>query len=275
MAKVIGIISLKGGVGKTSTVVSLGAAIATLNRKVLLIDANYSAPNLGLHLDMVQTEKTINKVLDGKMSGEEAISNCGIFDLIPADLDNPQVKDPLKLKQKIKSLRNQYDVILIDSSPALNDETLSAMTASDELLVVTTPDMPTLSTTLRAVKLAKRRKTPIIGLILNKVYKKSFEISLSDVEEAVGVPVMAIIPYDISVIEALSNTVPSTLQNKRSKGTEEYMCLAAALVGEEYRPPFRFRHLLSGRGPKRQEINRTLYDKTKRIKRQPKDLEDD
>jgi len=69
-------------------------------------------------------------------------------------------------------LKKRYDVILIDSSPSLNEETLAVILASDELLVVTTPDYPTLGMTMKSVKIARQRGTPISGLIINKVYKK-------------------------------------------------------------------------------------------------------
>ncbi|GAG95692.1 unnamed protein product [marine sediment metagenome] len=64
MGKAIGILSLKGGVGKTSVVAALGDAFADFGKKVLLIDANFSAPNLGLHFNIVDPEKTIHDLLD-------------------------------------------------------------------------------------------------------------------------------------------------------------------------------------------------------------------
>ena len=57
MGKIIGVLSLKGGVGKTSSVVSLGAALSHFGKRVLLVDANFSTPNLGIHLDVVNPEK--------------------------------------------------------------------------------------------------------------------------------------------------------------------------------------------------------------------------
>ena len=236
-AKTIGILSIKGGVGKTSAVAALGAAIAGFDKKVLLIDGNFSAPNLGLHLGIVNPKVTIHHVLQNKARAENAIYEYGNLHIIPASLLSRKVKNPLKLKDKIKHLKEYYDIMLIDSSPALNDETLAAMMASDELMVVTTPDYPTLSTTLRAVRLAKQRRTPISGLILNKVHNKKFELSIEDIEEATGVPVMAVLPYDINVLEALSQATPSTIYKERSDSSIEYKKLAAALIGEEYNDP--------------------------------------
>jgi len=159
--KIIGIISLKGGVGKTTTVANLGAALAKeFNKKVLVIDANFSAPNLALHLGLVNPETTIHDVLLDKADIAQSIyEHEEGFHLIPAAYMSRKI-NPFKLKQKISCLKEYYDFILIDSSPNLNEEMLATMIASDGLFVVTSPDYPTLTTTLRAVKLAKRKRTP-------------------------------------------------------------------------------------------------------------------
>ena len=260
MVKTIGVLSLKGGVGKTSVVVALGAAIAGFGKKVLLIDGNFSAPNLGLHLKAVDPESTIHSVFKSKANAKDAIYKYGNFDIIPADIFHKGKINPLKLKDKIKFLKKKYDVVLIDSSPALNDETLAVMLASDEILVVTTPDHPTMATTLKAVERAKRRGVPIIGLVLNKVHKKKFELSLNDIEKTTDLPIMAVIPHDLNVLKSLSKFSPSTEHKPRSKASQEYKKLAAVLIGEKYKP-FRVSEMFSRITPKRQEINREIFYK--------------
>ena len=158
----------------------------------------------------------------------------------------------------MKSLKRKYDFIILDSSPALNDETLSVILASDKLLVVTTPDYPTLSTTLKAINLAKSRGTPIIGLILNKVYDKKFELGLDEIERTSDVPVMAVIPYDIHFSKSLSHFKPYTSQRPNSKGAIEYQKLAKLLSGEKYESK-KLKDILKRLTPKRQEINREIY----------------
>jgi len=123
----------------------------------------------------------------------------------------------------------------LDSSPALNEEILSTMVASDKLLVVTSPDYPTLSTTLHAVKMAKKENTPITGLVLNKVRKKKFELSLNDIEEASDTPILAILPDDIKMLEALAHTKHIADHAPRRDIVYEYKHLAACLIGEPYR----------------------------------------
>ena len=258
MGDTIGVISLKGGVGKTSTVVALGAALSSLGKKTLLIDGNFSSPNLGIHLNVIDSEKTLHHVLNRKINIKDAVHQTENFDLIPASVFTNVVVNPFELKDKLKYLKRKYDVIVIDSSPALNEETLAVMLASDKILVVTTPDCPTLSATLKAVKLARERGTPISGLVLNKVYNKDFELSLGEIESIADVPVMAVIPYDINALKALSEFMPFPEHSPKSKGAEEYKRLAAALVGERYKP-VKLKRFFRWINPKKQDINREIY----------------
>jgi MinD-like ATPase involved in chromosome partitioning or flagellar assembly len=259
MGKVIGIISIKGGVGKTSVVSSLGAAIANeFNKKVLLVDANFTAPNLALHLGIVNPEITLHHVINNISRTEEAIyeTDYGMH-IIPGSLIYKKI-NPYKLKEHINKIRDSYDVILIDSSPNLNEEILATMMASDELYVVTTADHVTLSTTLRAVKLAKQVKTQINGIILNKVFNKKFELSIEQIEEAADCNVIAVLPHEMNVLESLAKNIPSSL-HKDTESTIEFKKLAGALIGEKYKDR-RLGHnikKLFGKTSK-QEINREI-----------------
>lgn len=241
MGEIIGIISIKGGVGKTTTVVNLGTVLAKeFGKKVLIVDANFSAPNLGLHLGLVEPEYTLHDALQDKISIESTIIEHELgFHFIPASLSNKPVK-VFKLKQKLQPLKEHYDAILLDSSPNLNDEILATMAASDKLLVVTSPDHPTLSCTMHAVKAAKDRNTPIIGLVLNKLHKKDFELSIEEIEDATGVPVLAAVPNDIRVLEALSKTLPASVHNPKRDVAVEYKQLAASIFGMDYKDPRMF-----------------------------------
>ena len=125
MAKVIGIISIKGGVGKTTTVTNLGAALSQIGKKVLLVDANYSAPNLGLHFGLVRPDSaTIHDVLINKASIKHATyEHEAGFHFIPGALV-PRASDRIdiyRLKNRLKDIKDDYDFILIDSSPTLMD----------------------------------------------------------------------------------------------------------------------------------------------------------
>ena len=258
MGKTIGVISLKGGVGKTSAVVSLGAALSGFGKKVLLIDGNLSSPSLGLHLNIVNPEKTIHHVLNRTVKIRDAIYDCNGLHVIPASIFERIDVNPLKLKDNLKNLKRSYDVILLDSSPSLDDETLGVILASDEIFVITTPDRPTLSATLKATKLAKQRGAPISGIILNKVHNKDFEISLDDIEKTLEMPVLAVIPYDLNVLKALSKMEPLIVYRPKSNGSDEFKRLAAVMIGEKYRQA-KLKDFFRKITPKRQEINREIF----------------
>jgi septum site-determining protein MinD len=256
MGRSIGILSLKGGVGKTSVVSALGDALSSFGKQVLLIDGNVSAPNLGLHLNIIDPEVTLHNVLMGQANASKAIYKLDNFDVIPASIVGRSV-NPLKLRNKIRRLKNNYDLVLLDSPPSLNEETLGVVFASDALLFVTTPDYPTLRMSMKAITVAKQNGVPIIGMVLNKVHQKDFETDIDDIEDMTGVPVMARIPHDIDVLKALSKFIPSTVYKPKSDASIEYKKLAATLIGEKYKAP-RFKDFFR-RTPLRQDINREIY----------------
>jgi len=258
MGKVIGIISLKGGVGKTSTVTALGDAMSDFGKKVLLVDGNLSAPNLGMHLNVIDPEKTLHHVLRGEANTKEAIHKLENFDIIPSSLYNQLKVNPLKLKDKLKGLKRKYDVIIIDSPPSMNEESQAVMNASDNIFIITTPDYPTMSTTLKTAKIIKQRGAPLTGLIINKVYKKNFELSTKDIENTAEIPVMAVLPHDINVLKAQSKFKTSTKHKPKSEVTDEIKRLAAVLLGEKHKP-IRMKRMFRWIKPKRQDINRTIF----------------
>jgi MinD-like ATPase involved in chromosome partitioning or flagellar assembly len=258
MGKVIGVLSLKGGVGKTSSVVSLGAALSSLGKKVLLVDANFSSPNLGIHLNIIDPEQTLHHVIGDDLGVHSAIHELDDFHVLPSSVFPHKVIDPLELKRKLKDVKRSYDFILIDSSPALNRETLAAMTASDELFVVSTPDFSTLSMTLKAIRLAKQKGTPISGLILNKVYNKKFELSLENIEKTGEVPILAVIPHDVNVLRAQASFVPAVHHKPNSSSSLEYRRLASCIANEKFDEPFKLKTVFRI-SPRKEQVNRDVF----------------
>ena len=247
MGKVIGVIALKGGVGKTSCTANLGASLAMeFGKKVLIVDTNFNAANLGFHVGLFEPEVTIHDVLLNRKTVQEAIYEYHPnLHIIPAALTPLLIRNPYKLKQKIAPLRKYYDIILLDSSPSLNNEILSTIAASDELYVVTSPDYPTLSTTLRAVSIAKKKNIPIRGLIVNKVRGKKFELTVPEIEDTAEVPVIGVIPDDLKMLEALAFTRSLYEHAPRTNAAIELNKIAGSLLGQSYQDPRFFKRLFS------------------------------
>jgi MinD-like ATPase involved in chromosome partitioning or flagellar assembly len=257
MAKTIGIIAIKGGVGKTTIAASLATDLANhYRKKVLLVDANYSAPNLGLHMDIVQPIKTIHEVLDKKAKIQKAIHNKYGVDVIPGSYIYNKALNPLKLKDKLRKVKHSYDFVIIDSSPTLNNEILSTILASDSLFVVTTPDYPTISCSMRAANIALQKGKPIRGIIINKIRNPLYEISLKEIEEATSIPVVAKIPDDKKAIKSLFTRIPLSIYSRKSSFSKEINRLNAAITGHKEKIPFHKR--IFPKNFRREQVNRQL-----------------
>lgn len=257
MAKTIGIIAIKGGVGKTSVAASLAADLANRHgKKILLVDANYSAPNLGLHMDIVEPAKTIHDVLSGKAQMEHAVHSRYGVDVIPGSFVYSRGINHMKLKSRIDDVKDKYDFVIVDASPSMNDEILSTIAAADNLFVVTTPDYPTLSCSLKAAKLAKDKGKPISGIIINKIRNPKFEIELEEIENAVGIPVVARILDDKHHIKSVFTRIPASVYDKNSKFSRELGKLSDAIAGEKTKTSL-LRKLFSLKFGK-EEINRQV-----------------
>lgn len=257
MVKTIGVIAIKGGVGKTTISAALAADLVNhYQKKVLLIDANYSAPNLGIHMDILEPDKTIHHVLDKKIQMKSAVHERFGVDVVPGEYVYNKNLPLLKLKDKIKTVKEDYDFVVIDSSPSLNDEILSTMLAADALFVVTTPDYPTLSCTLKAAKLAKQRGRPIAGLIINKIRDPKYELNIKELEDSTDIPVVAKIPDDKNATRALFTRIPLTVYKKNSPFSREINCLNAALTKNKEKRTF-FQSLMPF-DFRRERINREL-----------------
>ena len=92
-----------------------------------MIDANFSSPNLGAHLKIIDPEKTLHDVLDRTANFSEAIHKFENFDILPSAIFNRKKINPFELRNKIKTLKNKYDIIIIDSSPARHGKKRSSL----------------------------------------------------------------------------------------------------------------------------------------------------
>lgn len=232
MGKVIGIISLKGGVGKTTIAAALASDLVHAHgQKVLLVDANYSAPNIGLHMDVLCPHHTIHDVLyGGKLSA--AIHERYGVDVIPGNFLYSRSINPLKLRARLAHIKKQYDFIVIDSPPSVQEDFLSTFYTADEFFIVTTPDYPSLTGAMKLARLARQRNTPIAGLIVNRIVDTHLQLTLREIQESTNLPVVSMISEEPAVLKALFARVPTTIHAKRAKFTKAINRLSCALVGK-------------------------------------------
>ena len=188
---IIAIVNQKGGVGKSTTAVNLGAGLARYGKKVLLIDADSQA-NLTEMLGWQQPDEltpTLATVLESVVSDRPILSQAGILhheegmDLLPANIElsglevslvNTMSRETV-LRTYLQSVRSLYDYILIDCSPSLGMLTLNALTAADQLIIpVQAHYLPVkgLEQLLRTVNRVQRQLNPslkINGILMTMV----------------------------------------------------------------------------------------------------------
>ncbi len=249
MTRVIGIISGKGGVGKTTLVANLGSVLAQkFKKEVIIIDCNVSTSHLGLYLGMYYTPVTLNQVLTGEAEIEDAIYEYHISGLrvIPASLSFSDLKgvDIARLKNSLKKLFGKADIVLLDAAPGLGREALATVRASDEVIFVNTPFVPSTMDIMKCHQVANEIGVKPLGVVLNMVGKEKYELNPKEVEELIELPVISNIPMDKNVLRSLALKIPVVLFSPNSPSSKEFTKLAAKIIGEEYEPEGFFANLL-------------------------------
>lgn len=237
MKKIIVITSGKGGVGKTTTAINLGAAINYFGKEVLIIDANLSTPNIGVHLNSPEVPVNLNHVLLEKAKAQEAVyeHESGIK-IMPSSLSIKELKKivPENLSKFKKDFKEIAEYIIVDSAAGLGQEANSAIKMADEIIIITNPEMPAITDALKTVKLAEQMKKKIRGAIMTRVRKDKIELQPETVKEMLEVPIMGMIPEDLIVKESLNLKDAVVNTNPKSKVARAYKEIASQIIDVKY-----------------------------------------
>lgn len=229
---ILGVFSAKGGVGKTTTVANLGAALAQkLKNRVIIVETNMTTSNLGLHFGILDPPVVIQDVVFGKIKISEAIlvKEYGLH-IIPGSVAFTSELGSIDLRGILDELTKKYDIVILDSAPGFSLEVFTAMKACDELLIVCQPRVPAIAGTLQTFRAADRLKIPVFGVVLNQVMGKRFEIPTSDIKRTLGWSTMVVIPRDDMVDEGVTRGVPVVLHTSNSPAAVGFRKLAQAVL---------------------------------------------
>lgn len=246
MNKIIVITSGKGGVGKTTTAINLGAAINYFGKDVLIIDGNLSTPNIGIYLNSPDVPINLNHVLLGKAEALEAVyEHESGLKVMPSSLSIKELRKvrPERINNFKKDFRKLSDYIIVDSAAGLGDETLATMELADELIIITNAEMPAITDALKTIKLAEQMKKNIMGVIVTRVRKDDIEMNSETVKDMLETPILGMIPEDINVKRSLNQRDAVVHTHPQSNASRAYKEIAAKIVNAEYdsdkdRPPF-------------------------------------
>jgi len=248
MTRLICVSSGKGGTGKTTVTSNIGAALTQFGSDTIVLDANLTNPNLGFHLGIPLYPKTLHDVLKGDAHITEAmyIHNSGLR-VVPAGLSIEDLLDtsPDNLSDVLLDAVGEPDYVLIDSAAGLGNESISAIEASDETLIVTNPNLPAVTDALKTVNVAEEAGTDIIGVVINRSKDHESELDAEEVESMVGHPVLMEVPEDDKVQEALAMKKPVVHHEPDHHVSERFKGVAADIAGIEYEPDLARKGFLS------------------------------
>lgn len=237
MSRIIGVFSGKGGVGKTTTAVNLGVALAKLGKSVILVDSNVNTPNVSLHLGMNFTPFTIQDMMENALYIPQAlyVHESGLR-VIPADFSlKERHVDIAELKNHIHKLAGEADYIIMDCAPGLGLDARAAIDACSEFLIVTNPETPAVADAYKTYKAIKNMNGKVLGLVVNKVNNDSYELQSGEIEDFFNEKVIGIVPEDRSVRASIQNKKPVVMHKPNSKASKAYQKLAMHIDGIKQR----------------------------------------
>lgn len=248
MGKIIAVVNQKGGVGKTTTAVNLTAALKALGKKVLLCDFDPQAnATSGLGLNKRKLKHSIYDVVVNGVDIKEAIATTDFGDVLPATADLAGAAVELitipephqQLKKALASVKDQYDVIFIDSPPSLEMLTLNGLAAADGILVPVQCEyyalegLTDLMNTLRIVKKRINPSLEIFGVALTMFDGRtnfSTQVAQEVRRHFPGKVYANAIPRNVRLAEAPSHGLPVMAYDKHSKGAHAYKAMAEEII---------------------------------------------
>ena len=254
MGKVIAITNQKGGVGKTTTAINLGASLAANDLHVLIIDSDPQGnATTGLGVPKLSDRPTLYQVLLGEEEMASAVVHTEFegLDIIPSDKNlvaaNLELIDldhrESRLQNKIETIRDQYNSILIDCPPALDLLTLNAMVAADSVLIpiqcefFALEGVSQLIDTIDRVRDSFGTNLKVEGVLLT-MYDDRMNLTRQierDLREFFNTTVFqTVIPRSIRLAEAPSFGKPILTYDVRSRGAESYIQLAKEILAHEH-----------------------------------------
>ena len=248
MGKIIAVVNQKGGVGKTTTAVNLTAALHALGKRILLCDFDPQAnATSGLGLNKRKVKHSVYDVVVNGVDIKEAIVSTDFGDVLPAtaDLAGAAVElitmpEPHKqLKNALDQVKNEYDLIFIDSPPSLEMLTLNGLAASDGILVPVQCEyyalegLTDLMNTLRMVKKRINPNLEIFGVALTMFDGRtnfSTQVAQEVRRHFPGKVYASAIPRNVRLAEAPSHGLPVMAYDKHSKGANAYKAMADEFI---------------------------------------------
>ena len=252
MSKIIALANQKGGVGKTTTAINLAASLATLEKNVLLVDADSQAnASSGLGVDLSKVDCSVYDCLVSNRNVREAIYTTDIerLDVVPSSINLVGAEVEMYnlgdrehvMKNMLDPLRKEYDYILIDCSPSLGTITVNALTAADSVIIPVQCEyfaLEGISKLLNTIRIIKSKLNPAIEIegFLLTMYDARLRLANQIYEELKShfgdMVFNNVIPRNIRLSEAPSHGLPAILYDPESRGATSHVLLAKEVIAK-------------------------------------------
>lgn len=250
MGRIIALANQKGGVGKTTTTINLAASLATLEKTVLVIDADPQAnASSGLGVDIKEVDCSIYECIIDHADVRDAIYTTDIngLDIIPshinlvgAEIELLNLENREKVfKNILDTIKDEYDYILIDCSPSLGLITVNALTASDSVIIPVQCEyfaLEGISKLLNTIKIIKSKLNPkleIEGFVLT-MYDVRLRLANQIYDEVKRhfqeLVFKTVIQRNVKLSESPSHGLPVILYDADSTGSKNYISLAKEII---------------------------------------------
>ena len=252
MGRIIALANQKGGVGKTTTTMNLGASLATLEKNVLIVDADPQAnASSGLGVDINDVEFSLYECIVNKVDVRDAIYTTDIdnLDIIPSHIDlvgaeiemlNMEGREKI-LRQVLEPIRDEYDYILIDCSPSLGLITVNALTAANSVIIPVQCEyfaLEGISKLLNTIKIIKSKlntSLEIEGFLLT-MYDSRLRLANQIYDEVKRhfqeLVFKTVIQRNVKLSESPSHGLPVILYDADSTGSKNHLALAKEIIGK-------------------------------------------
>lgn len=231
--RTIGVVSGKGGVGKTVVTLNLGAAMMDVGRQVIVLDADAEMPNVGLQLGMYSQPTSLRQVVEQDihvMSAMQVDKDSGLR-VIPTSLSREPVDT--EAMEALNMIPDDY-VVLIDSPPGYERPVERVIETCDELIFVTTPEIPSVTDTFKLYQEARKKGKNVLGVVINMYDSPKKHLSVAEVEGALEMPVLGVIDDSALVQKSIFDNQPVVSMRPHAKPSRAFKQIAADMTGERY-----------------------------------------
>jgi len=244
MGKIIGIVSGKGGVGKTTIAANLAYAITEFGEKVVLVDLDLVMANLKDLIDFGNTPITLHNFLRDEVDLHEIIyikektkDKKPLLYFIPSSEEFTDYSK-FNLKKIVKEFQQLYayaDYIILDLPAGMEKMTVVGIATCTDILIVLTPDIYSVKDAEKIIKTTNKLGVNILGAIINKRRGWVSELTKEEIEQHLNLPVLAEIPYEDEIRYSVLRKKIYIKDYKNNKGAQEFLRLAAFLTNKEYK----------------------------------------